>query len=227
MRTVRLILTTVLLGACTSVHYESPRLSERQASRDTVAVLPVEMLFTGKAPRGLSTAQILAIEEGESLAFQHALYGQLLDRSSIRRQRPILVRVQPIAETNRLLAAHGITLRQGWELPPQDLARVLGVDAVIETRIQKTRYLSDLASWSTEVGLEVLLDVTDGKAVPFVPPGLTRTHDIWADCVLVGADDGDTLWKVSVHRATDWRQPANDVVVGITRKLSKKFPYRG
>ena len=185
------------------------------------------MVFTGRAPEGLGAAQILAIEEGESLAFQYALYNQLLDHSSVRRKNPILVRIQPLGTTNRILDEHGIALRECWAMPPKELAEILGVDAVIETRIQKTRYLSDLASWSAEIGLEALHQATEGKIDWLIPPGLTRTHDIWADSVLIGAEDGDTLWKVGIHRATDWRRPANDVVAGITRKLSKKFPYRG
>ena len=99
--------------------------------------------------------------------------------------------------------------------------------AVIRTRVQKTRYMSELASWSTEVGLHVLHEASEGRIDWLIPPGLTRTDDIHADSTLISCKDGDLLWKVEVHRATDWRRPANDVVAGITRKLAKKFPYRG
>ena len=105
-------------------------------------------------------------------------------------------------------------------------SRALGVDAVIRTRVEKTRYMSELASWSTEVGLHVLHEASEGRVDWLIPPGLTRTDDIYADSTLLSGEDGDLLWKVAVHRATDWRRPANDVVVGITRKLAKKFPYR-
>ncbi len=112
-------------------------------------------------------------------------------------------------------------------MPAEELAAVLGVDAVLRTRVEKTRYMSELASWGTEVGLHVLHEASEGKLDWLIPPGLTRTDDIYADSTLVSGEDGDLLWKVAVHRATDWRRPANDVVAGITRKLSKKFPYRG
>ena len=56
---------------------------------------------------------------------------------------------------------------------------------------------------------------------------MTRTYDVYAEGELVAADEGTLLWKVAVNRETDWSQPANDVVRGITRKLAKKFPYRG
>ena len=227
MKRATILFAAALLGACTAVHYESPQLAGRATDSETIAVLPFEMVFAGKMPADLAPEQILAIEAGESLAFQHALYDQLLDRSSATRKRPILVRVQPVETTNRLLDESGIALREAWEMPAERLAEALGVEAVLKTRIEKTRYMSELASWSTEVGLHVLHHASEGRIDWLIPPGLTRTDDIYADSSLVSCEDGDLLWKVAVHRATDWRRPANDVVAGITRKLAKKFPYRG
>lgn len=227
MKRAMMIVAVALAGACTTVHYESPRLAERTADRDTIAVLPFEMVFAGKLPPNMPAEEIRAIEAGESLAFQHALYDQLLDRSSAHRDRPILVRVQPVETTNRLLDEAGIALREAWETPPEQLAETLGVEAVLKTRVEKTRYMSELASWGTEVSLHVLHEASEGRLDWLIPPGLTRTDDIYADSSLFSCEGGDLLWKVAVHRATDWRRPANDVVAGITRKLAKKFPYRG
>ena len=227
MRRTTILIVTVLLAACTGVHYESPELAGRAPGRETIAVLPFEMVFAGKLPAELPPERILAIEAAESLAFQHELYNQLLDRSSVTRSRPILVRIQPVETTNRLLEERGIALRESWRMRSEELAAALGVDAVLRTRVQKTRYMTELESWGTEVGLHVMHEVSEGKIDWLIPPGLTRTDDIYADSTLESAGDGDLLWKVAVRRATDWRRPANDVVAGITRKLSKKFPYRG
>lgn len=227
MKRAMILTAAALLAACTAVHYESPRLAQRAPGQETIAVLPFEMIFTGKISADLRPEEILAIETGESLAFQHTLYDQLLDRSSATRKRPILVRLQPVETTNRLLDESGIALRQVWEMPAETLAATLGVEAVLKTRVEKTRYMSEFASWGTEVGLHVLHEASEGRIDWLIPPGLTRTDDIYADSTLVSGADGDLLWKVAVHRATDWRRPANDVVVGITRKLAKKFPYRG
>ncbi len=227
MRRVAALIAAAVLGGCTTVHYESPRLAGRAPDRETIAVLPFEMVFAGKLPADLAPEEVRAIEAGESLAFQSALYDQLLDRSSARRSNPILVRIQPVETTNRLLDEAEIALREAWEMPPARLAETLGVDAVLKTRVEKTRYMSELASWGTEVGLHVLHEASEGRIDWLIPPGLTRTDDIYADSTLVSCDDGDLLWKVAVHRATDWRRPSNDVVAGITRKLAKKFPYRG
>ena len=190
-----------------------------------VAVLPVEMVFMGKAPKGLTAEDILQIEEGESLAFQASLYNYLLNRSSSHKRRPIWISIQPIETTNQLLTQEGLAIRDTWALPADELAATLGVDAVVRTRVRKTRYLSDLASLGIAAGVHVVLEALDEDHLWFLPWG-PRTYDIYAEGQLVTADEGTMLWKVAVNRETDWSQSANDVVRGITRKLAKKFPYR-
>lgn len=217
----------LLLAACTAVHYESPRFDQLTEGHRKVAVLPFEIVLTGKTPAGLSSEVVARIEEGESVAFQDALYNRLLNRSSVHRRRPILIDLQPVEITNRRLAERGIALRDTWTMAAPQLAAILGVDALVRTRVEKARYLSDPASFGVSVGLEVLYQATEGHAAALLPPGLAKTHDIWANSLVVRGEDGELLWKVGVHRATDWSRPANDVIFGITKKLAKKFPYRG
>jgi hypothetical protein len=214
----------ILAAACTTVSYESPQLPARAPSHQTIAVLPFEMVLTGRMPRGITPAQAARLEEAESIAFQHALYDQLLHRSSATRRHPIRVTIQPVETTNRILADAGIPVRSTWQMEAEELAELLGVDAVLRTSVVKARYLSDGASYGIDVGFHILEDATDHR-VP-VPWGLTRTHDVSADSRLLAASDGLLLWKVAVDRSTDWSRPVDDVIVGITRKLAKKFPYR-
>ncbi len=217
----------LLCLACTAVDYQSPRFRELTLGHRTVAVLPFEMVFQGKAPEGLSAAQIRAIEEGESLAFQTSLYFRLLNRVG---KGKIGVEVQPVEVTNRILADHRIAIRESWEMPTEALARTLGVDAVVRTRVEKTRYLSDLASYGIDVGSHVAAEIvhhaTGGDVHLPIPYGLSKTHDIFADGALLSGRDGGLLWRVAVYRETDWTRPANDVIEGLTKKLAKKFPYR-
>ena len=226
MRRLTLLLLIVSLTACTAVDYTSPRFPEVALDHQSVAVLPVEMVFTGKAPRRLTAEDIMLIEEGESLAFQASLYNYLLDRSSLHRRRPIWISIQPIDRTNQLLAEEGLAIRDTWVLPAEELTEVLGVDAVVRTRVRKTRYLSDLASFGVAVGIHVALEALHEDHA-WLLPWAPRTYDIYAEGLLLAADEGTLLWKVAVNREADWSQPANDVVRGITRKLAKKFPYRG
>ncbi len=224
---VLLVPFVLLTLACTAVDYQSPQFRDLTLGHRTVAVLPFEMVFQGKAPAELTAAQIRAIEEGESLAFQTSLYFRLLNRVG---QGKIGVEVQPVEVTNRILADHRISVRESWEMPTEALARTLGVDAVVRTRVEKTRYISDLASYGIDVGTlvaaEVIYHTTNGHLPLPIPYGLSKTHDIFADGALLSGRDGGLLWRVAVYRETDWTRPANDVIDGLTKKLAKKFPYR-
>ncbi|MCP3961863.1 MAG: hypothetical protein GY719_28810 [bacterium] len=226
-RLLPLLLPVLLLTvACTAVDYRSPRFTELTEGHRTVAVLPFEMVFSGKAPPGLTGPQIAHIEEGESLAFQTSLYLRLLNQAGKGR---IGIEIQPVEQTRRILGDHRIGVRESWGMETEDLARILGVDAVVRTRVEKTRYLSDLASFGIDVGAHVLEEILhdgDGDVHHGLPWGLTRTHDIFADGSLLSGRDGDLLWRVAVYRETDWSRPANDVIEGLTKKLARKFPYQ-
>ncbi len=216
--------------ACTTVNYQSPRFIDQTRGHQKVAVLPFEMIFAGKAPRGLSASQIQHIEESESVAFQTSLYLRLLNRID---KGHVGIDVQQVEETNRVLAANHIDVRESWEMATQELARLLDVDAVVRTRVEKTRYLSDGVSFGIDLGTHILAEILDDDDHAHdhddiylsLPHGLVKTHDIFADGALLSGHDGELLWRVAVARETDWTRPANDVIEGLTKKLAKKFPY--
>ncbi|MEM7586131.1 MAG: hypothetical protein AAF560_22260, partial [Acidobacteriota bacterium] len=172
--------------ACTTVDYRSPTFAHQSQDHRTVAVLPFEMIFAGKAPRGMTARQIQAIEEQESIAFQTSLYLRLLNRID---RGYLDIDVQQVEETNRILAAHRIDIRDSWYMSPQELAQVLGVDAVVRTRVEKTRYLSDGASFGIDLGThilaEILHDDDDHHHHDVVHHGMVKTHDIFADGALL------------------------------------------
>ena len=226
-RGVPLVTMLLLAAACSTVNYQSPQFAERAQHHQIIAVLPFEMVLTGDPPRNLTAKQIAEIEEAESVAFQEAYYYRLLHQASVHRKHPIRIEIQPVETTNRLLDAAGIGVRESWGMSAKSLARVLRVDAVISTSVQKTRYLSDGESFGVDLGLQVVNEVTQGRLAPVLPWGLVTTHDIWANCELIDSLDGAVIWQTDLSQATDWQYPANQVIAGFTEELAKKFPYRG
>lgn len=67
----------VLSTACAHKYYTANNIS--QYNIKTVAVLPVEMEFTGNMPKKLTEADIAKMEESESKMFQRSLYGSILN----------------------------------------------------------------------------------------------------------------------------------------------------
>lgn len=229
MRTQRFLLPSILLviAACSSTGYVSPELTTRTSRHQVIAVLPFEVVMAGKPPRGLTSAQLARAEENDSIAFQTALYYSLLNQASANRKHPIRVRIQPIDETNRLLEANGIGIRESWGMSAKSLARVLKVDAVVSTTVHTMRYLSGGESFAIETGLVVAIEISEGRLAPFLPWGLSTTADIGANCELIDTLDGSVIWQSNVSTATDWRAPPDDIIAGFTHDLAKKFPYRG
>jgi hypothetical protein len=229
MKSLKILSVGLLLvaAACATANYESPQFAERAQRHQVIAVLPFEMVLSGNPPDKLTPAQIALIEEAESVAFQEAYYHRLLYRSSAHRKHPILIDIQPVAETNRLLAAAGIGVRESWGMSAKSLAGVLRVDAVISTSVRKTRYLSDGESFGIDFGLNAVNEVTEGRLAPFLPWGLVKTNDIWANCELIDSLDGAVVWQTDLAQSTDWSYSADQVIVDFTFELAKLFPYRG
>lgn len=228
MRSQRTLLAVLLLtAACSTANYESPQFVERARHHQIIAVLPFEMVLAGDPPGKLTVQQIAQIEEAESVAFQRAYYYRLLHQASVHRKHPIRIEIQSVETTNQLLAAAGIGVRESWGLSAKTLAKVLRVDAVISTSVQKTRYLSDGESFGIDLGLSVVNEVTEGRLAPILPWGAVTTEDISANCELLDSLDGAVIWQTDFAQAIDWRLSANQVIAGFTADLAKKFPYRG
>jgi hypothetical protein len=51
----------------------------------------------------------------------------------------------------------------------------------------------------------------------------TSTGDIRASASLVS--HGKTLWNAAYNQPTDWKRGSDDVVMHVTKKMGKGFPY--
>lgn len=217
------VLLVLLMQFCGGRIYTNPIFTEKTLGHRIIAILPFEMVFTGKQPKKLTAHQVEKIEEVESIAFQKSLYHSLLNQTA-RYRSPVRVDIQPTTKTNRILDENGISIRDSWHMDSEELARILEVDAVVRTRVEKRRYMSDLASLGIEVGNVILNAILeDSPLLIFIP---NPTSKIKAECYIYNGGDGAVLWGHDVVDATDWRLPANAIVDGVTRHFARHFPYR-
>jgi hypothetical protein len=220
MRNLLFLSIVFILGACGAQKYTAPNFEELTAGHETVAVLPVEMVFTGRQPKDLSLDDIRQIEEGESLAFQISLNNALLGKAEDKR-----IYFQEIDETNKLLSENDISIRERWDMRGDDLAEILGVDAVVKMRVEKQRYLSDLESFGIDLAQRIIHRLANYQFYPWVPDRLEKTNDVRAKASLVNGRDGKVLWNLAVEREADWNRPANEIINHLTRKMARNFPY--
>lgn len=217
-------LTLLILLFFTSCkkYYTVVDFEEKTETHQTIAVLPFEMIYAGIPPESLTEEDIQRIEVGESKAFQASFFDAIL-ASTRRGKKQLRIDVQHYSKTLSLLEKNEIEIKDSWNKNPEELAEILGVDAVVKARIEKTRYMSDLASYGIEVGTQVIRVLTNNRFLPFVN---SRNKDVNTSFALVNKEDGNALWSISYDYAANWRSKSNDVVNNINNKAARKFPYR-
>ena len=225
MKKYLLSVTTLLVlftTSCRHRHYQSSLFEQQTRNHKLIAILPAQMVFTGKQPKDLTTEQIAEIEDRESLAFQESLQNGIL-RNANNRKYEMYIAIQDIGTTRKLLEDNGISVRESWNYDDRKLAQLLGVDAIVRMRIQKQRYMSDLASMGVGIGQQILTAIGNNNRVG-VPYVHNKTADIYASCNLVS--NSQTLWNDSYKRATDWDTPSDVVINNITNNFGERFPYK-
>ena len=203
-------------------YYTATNFEEQTFEHKLVAVLPAEMIFTGNKPKNLTEENIASIEEQESTTFQLSLYNSILRHANTKKY-VTTINFQDVNTTQKLLDENKIPVRESWKLNDKDLAKLLGVDAVIRMRIQKQRYMSDIASYGIGVGRQIIYSTGIGNKIP-VPFVSNRTNDIITSCNLVS--NGQTLWNDNYTKASDWNTPSREVIENITDNFGKHFPYK-
>jgi len=223
-----LVVCLVLLAACSRPkYYTSANFDQKTAKHKMVAILPAQIVLIGNQPKNLTRADIEVIEEQESKAFMQSLYNSILEYANSKKYYT-RVNFQDYATTIRILNENNISLRDSWDKNDEELTKLLGVDAVVRMRIQKTRYMSDMASYGIDLAKRISYETgvfgaasRTGLPVPYVP---NKTNDINASCSLVS--NGETLWNDYYKGAANWNNPANTIIEGVTEIFGKHFPYK-
>ena len=212
--------TTLLIAACGTAHQVTSKEVETEYVR-TIAVLPVQVNFTGTLPRKLQEAALDSLRRQQGLAFQRSLQSNLL-RYSGGRKKVAGVDIQSADKTNGLLEKNKIDWRQVNNMDPDELARLLNVDAVVKMNVTSNRMMSEAVS----LGLGALRSILfwETNTSPNVTNNIgNKTADVYADCALL--KDGKTLWTAQYNEATDWKTSVNEVMQSVTKKMGKGFPY--
>ena len=217
-----IFLSLLFLSSCRPKNYTSSLFDQQTASHKVVAVLPAEMIFTGTQPKELTPADIAKIEEAESKLFQQYLYNSILRHANTRKYYT-RVNFQDVSSTWQRLEENKISIRDSWKKDDRELATILGVDAVVRLRIQKQRYMSDLASYGIAIGRRIInaTGAASGIPLPYMP---NKTNDIYASCNLVS--NNQALWNDHYKGGSDYNTPPDVVIENITDNFGERFPYK-
>jgi len=217
-----LMLTALIFASsCSHKNYTTSYFDQQTAHHKMIAVLPAEMIFTGTQPKDISVEDIAQIEENESRMFQNYLFSAIL-RYANSNKYYTAVGFQDISTTQKLLEENNISIRDSWKQDDKKIAQLLGVDAVVRMRIQKKRYMSDLASLGVSYGQQVINQI--GNARKYIPNVTNKTNDIYASCNIVS--NNQTLWNDDYRGSTNYNVSSEKVIDNITDNFGRHFPYR-
>ena len=195
-------LCLLLLASCARV-YDAPGAAEMTSTHEVIAVIPPVVTIT--AQRKVSPEAIEQQQQLESQNFQRELADWLLQRHS---QGKITVAVQDPDETRILLDRAGIT--DISKALPTELARALGVDAVLTSGFRLAKPIS--------TGGAIALAVLFGGSGP--------TNEVAATMRLYDAKIGTQLWTYSHTVSGSLGSSPSSVTAQLMRNASKRLPYR-
>lgn len=199
---------TLLCSSCGPSIYLAQDFRTYAPAHKTVAILPasVNIGLRPKEARNTSSDQMHTMQQQSALDFQSRIYAWLLRRQM---QQHYTVDFQDVALTNSMLRKANLTDEDMRTLSPQDLAKLLGVDAVLTTSVRTSKPMSD--------GAAVALGVLVGAW------GATNQANITVN-IHDGAA-GKLLWKYDFVASGSVGSSPENMVNALMRNASRKFPY--
>lgn len=224
MRIPLLLILSFTLFACGTNRnvYKSPDFTQKAARHRTVAILPVRIVETGHVAKNVSVEDIRAANEKWGYVFQESLHSYILSQTS-RNNKGQVVSFQALQKTNAILKEKGMDIGALYDKQPEELAKLLGVDAVLSTSLEKNKNFSDGVAYGLAAGRTVLNILGRGAAGNML---WVNSSDINMNCSLYDAGDSKLLWKTYRQGGTDLPNNVDDLVEYYSNWIARKLPYR-
>lgn len=208
--------------SCSNRYYKNSFFEKQTKNHHAVAILPVELIFSGNQPKELSVDDIEKMEETESLTFQQGLYNSILRYANTNKYFTT-INIQDINTTLSLLKKDSVSIRDSWKEDDRELCKLLNVDAVVRMRIRKQRFMSDMTSYGIDVAKRIVFNTGIGANIP-MPRMINKTNDIYASCSLLS--NNYTLWNDSYKASINYNNDITQVIENITADFGRNFPYK-
>lgn len=189
---VPILLLAPVLAACAKPYLVADFETVYQPRTRAFAIAPIANLST--EPEGVKAGR----------AIREAIYYELS-----RRQDRYTVVIQDIAETDRRLHDAGLTDSAAALLPGPELARLVGVEAVMRGSV--TRYRRKGAA---------------GQVVTAVLFGFASGSEVKADVAIYDGMDGRMIWQHNIEKSGGIFSSPDALRDDVGGVVAKKFPYR-
>lgn len=205
------ILYTVLclaLASCGPKIYKSANFNTALAKHKTVAILPAEvtMQLRPNEAKKLTSEQIEDMNVKTAYDIQEKMYGWFLRRGD---KYDYTVKFQDVTRTNAKLKEAGIAYKDLSTTDRSKLAQILGVDAVMQDRLNMEKPMSEgaavavgvlVGAWGNTNKVNTTINIHDGAS-------------------------GDLLWKYDYEASGSVGSSPARLVDALMKNATKKFPY--
>jgi hypothetical protein len=188
--------------------YLNPQFADLASTHRIVAILPFQVTIAAKnLPKNVTPEMLHESEQQESAEFQRQLFARFLQRAA---NGEYSISFQDVDHTNTLLQRNGWSMDSLSVHTKDEIAAVLGVDALVSGSIRMAR--------PTSTGTAIVQSVLFGFS------GSTERVDI--NMVVHNGSDGTLLWS---YDHTDKGGLANSpeaMTKSLLKKVAGNFPYK-
>ncbi|WP_299568542.1 hypothetical protein [uncultured Pedobacter sp.] len=185
--------------------FESPNLKTEITKHKIVAILPFNTRISyKKQPKNFSAEANKEQEKALSTSIQSSMYTFLLRKAS-----NYTVEFQDVEKTNILLKKAGVFDKLG-ETTKDEIAKILGVDAVIGGQFETEQSRSEAGAIATTVLFGGIGSKTGTGALTLV---------------INEGEKGNLLWRFYKSMDDNVLSSSDVLVERMMRKVSRNFPY--
>lgn len=173
-----------------------------------IAVIPFQVSISLR-PKQMATlreGQLEKMEEDESRNIQMALYAWFLKR---REQGKMWVDIQDASTTTAILSKNGVNYANIDNYTPEEIARLLNVDAIVRGTFETDKPMSEGASLAL------------GLLVGF----WGATNQTTINMFIHNAEDGKVLVNYNKGVAGSVGSTSDQLINVVMRKASRRIPY--
>jgi hypothetical protein len=186
--------------------FESPKIQEFISTHKKVAILPFNATIGyRKLPKDYNAEANKEVEMKLGYDMQSGMYTFLLRKSS-----DYTVEIQDVERTNAILKKNDL-INKLTETAPEELAKVLGVDAVIKSSYTYQKTKSE--------GGAIVLTLLVGFGTGSVATGALTMQ-------INDGKEGELVWRFYKQMSEDVMSSPATMMERMMRKVGRNFPYQ-
>ncbi len=192
----------LVMASCNSnVYKDKAFFSKASLSGQTLAVLPAEVTYSGNLPKNWDAARIAKMENEESSRLQQEVYDDFLYHASERVVRKKWeIKLMDIKVVNDRLEKSGVSLKDSWNLPSEEIARIVGADLVLRAKVENVRYMSQAAATGINIGASVIEGLLNKGNNTTVGVPRTRSGETDMDLSLYHSSQPEAIVRFDAER---------------------------